>query len=111
MNEDADLGLSVQKNEKKHREEPVDDSQVVDDLFTYLKNEDDEDIKRNPDALKGLPTKGRKKSETVMRKIPQAPAYTEDTSEFSFVKFSKTYFQGILFFNFKFRAILTLQSI
>ena len=65
-------------------------SQVVDDLFTYLKNEDDEDIKRNPDALKGLPTKGRKKSETVMRKIPQAPVYTEDTSEFSFVKFSKT---------------------
>ena len=80
--------------EKKRTEEPVDDSQVIDDVFGYLENEDDKEVKREPSAFKDLPNKKRRKSE-VMVGVPEAPQYNEDTSEYNFQKFAKTYFQGI----------------
>ena len=79
--------------EKKRTEEPVDDSQVIDDVFGYLENEDDKEVKREPSAFKDLPNKKRRKSE-VMVGVPEAPQYNEDTSEYNFQKFAKTYFQG-----------------
>ena len=83
------------KEAERKRNEPVDDSQVIDDVFGYLQNEDDKDVKRDPAAFKDLPQKKRKKSE-VMIGVPAAPEDNEDLSEFSFQKFAKTYFQGIV---------------
>ena len=79
--------------EKKATDEPVDDSKVVDDVFGYLENEDDKDVKREPSAFKDLPNKKRRKSE-VMAGVPEAPEYDKDTSEYNFQKFAKTYFHG-----------------
>lgn len=87
------LRLRMGVAEKKRTDEPIDDSMIVDDVFGYLDSEDDNDVKRDPSAFKDLPKKKRKKSETLM-KIPAAPDYNEDTSEYSFPKFAKTFFQG-----------------
>ena len=82
----------MQEAEKK-KSEPVDDSQVIDDVFGYLENEDEKDVKREPSAFKDLPQKKRRKSEVLMG-VPSAPEDNEDLTEFSFQKFAKTYFQG-----------------
>ena len=78
---------------ERKRNEPVDDSQVIDDVFGFIQDEEDKDIKRDPAAFKDLPQKKRRKSE-VMMGIPSAPEDNDDLSEFSFQKFAKTYFQG-----------------
>ena len=83
----------IKEAEKKRDEEPVDDSQVIDDAFGYLENEDDKDERRDPSAFKDLPQKKRRKSELLIG-VPAAPKYNEDTSEYNFQKFAKTYFQG-----------------
>ena len=82
----------MQEAEKK-KNEPVDDSQVIDDVFGYLENEDEKDVKREPSAFKDLPQKKRRKSEVLIG-VPSAPEDNEDLTEFSFQKFAKTYFQG-----------------
>ena len=87
-----DIISRMQEAEKK-KNEPVDDSQVIDDVFGYLENEDEKDVKREPSAFKDLPEKRRRKSEVLIG-VPSAPEDNEDLSEFSFQKFAKTYFQG-----------------
>ena len=90
--------------EKKKSDEPVDDSQVIDDVFGYLDSEDDNEVRRDPSAFKDLPKKKKKKSETLMG-IPSAPEYNEDTSEYSFPKFAKTFFQGNITHQYSRRVI------
>ena len=89
--------------EKKKSDEPVDDSHVIDDVFGYLESEDDNEVKKDPSAFKDLPKK-KKKSETLM-KIPSAPEYNEDTSEYAFPKFAKTFFQGNITHQYSRRVI------
>ena len=90
--------------EKKKSDEPVDDSQVIDDVFGYLDSEDDNEVRRDPSAFKDLPKKKKKKSETLMG-IPSAPEFNEDTSEYSFPKFAKTFFQGNITHQYSRRVI------
>ena len=90
--------------EKKKSDDPVDDSQVIDDVFGYLDSEDDNEVRRDPSAFKDLPKKKKKKSETLME-IPSAPEYNEDTSEYSFPKFAKTFFQGNITHQYSRRVI------
>ena len=90
--------------EKKKSDEPVDDSHVIDDVFGYLESEDDNEVKKDPSAFKDLPKKKKKKSETLME-IPSAPEYNEDTSEYAFPKFAKTFFQGNITHQYSRRVI------
>ena len=83
----------MQEAEKK-KTEPVDDSQVIDDVFGFIDDEDEKDVKRDPSAFKDLPQKKRRKSEVLIG-VPSAPEDNEDLTEFSFQKFAKTYFQGV----------------
>ena len=82
----------MQEAEKK-KNEPVDESQVIDDVFGFIENEDEKEVKREPSAFRDLPQKKRRKSEVLMG-VPSAPEDNEDLTEFSFQKFAKTYFQG-----------------
>ena len=90
--------------EKKKSDEPVDDSHVIDDVFGYLESEDDNEVKKEPSAFNDLPKKKKKKSETLME-IPSAPEYNEDTSEYAFPKFAKTFFQGNITHQYSRRVI------
>ena len=78
---------------EQKRNEPLDESQVVDDVFGFIQNEEDKEMKSEPSAFKDLPQKKRRKSEVLIG-VPSAPEDNEDLSEFSFQKFAKTYFQG-----------------
>lgn len=82
----------MQEAEKK-KSEPVDDSQVIDDVFGFIDDEDEKEVKKDPSAFKDLPQKKRRKSEVLIG-VPSAPEDNEDLTEFSFQKFAKTYFQG-----------------
>ena len=82
----------MQEAEKK-KSEPVDDSQVIDDVFGFIDYEDEKEVKKDPSAFKDLPQKKRRKSEVLIG-VPSAPEDNEDLTEFSFQKFAKTYFQG-----------------
>ena len=82
----------MQEAEKK-KSEPVDDSQVIDDVFGFIDDEDEKEVKKDPSAFKDLPQKKRSKSEVLIG-VPSAPEDNEDLTEFSFQKFAKTYFQG-----------------
>ena len=89
--------------EKKKSDDPVDDAQMIDDVFGFIESEDDNEVKKEPSAFKDLPKK-RKKSETLMQ-IPSAPEYNEDTSEYAFPKFAKTFFQGNITHQYSRRVI------
>ena len=78
---------------ERKRNEPVDDSQVIDDVFGFIDDEDEKEVKKDPSAFKDLPQKKRRKSEVLIG-VPSAPEDNEDLTEFSFQKFAKTYFQG-----------------
>ena len=82
----------MQEAEKK-KSETVDDSQVIDDVFGFIDDEDEKEVKKDPSAFKDLPQKKRRKSEVLIG-VPSAPEDNEDLTEFSFQKFAKTYFQG-----------------
>ena len=71
----------------------MDDSQVIDDVFGFIDDEDEKEVKKDPSAFKDLPQKKRRKSEVLIG-VPSAPEDNEDLTEFSFQKFAKTYFQG-----------------
>ena len=89
---------------EKKKNEPVDESAVVDDVFGFIDDEDSKGNQQQPSAFKDLPAKKRRKSEAVMG-VPLAPEDNEDLSEFSFQKFAKEYFQGNVTHQYSRRAL------
>ena len=89
---------------EKKKNEPVDESAVVDDVFGFIDDEDSKGNHQQPNAFKDLPAKKRRKSEAVMG-VPLAPEDNEDLSEYSFQKFAKTYFQGNVTHQYSRRAL------
>ena len=81
---------------EKKKNEPVDESAVVDDVFGFIDDEDSKGNHHQPNAFKDLPAKKRRKSEAVMG-VP--------LSEYSFQKFAKTYFQGNVTHQYSRRAL------
>lgn len=80
---------------KKRREEDVDDSKMVDEMFGFLPEEKTPSIVSAPTAFKDLepaPDVEFNVEETTV--MTRAPEPEEDVSQFRFSKFAATYFQG-----------------
>ncbi|KAL9964836.1 hypothetical protein ACROYT_G028531 [Oculina patagonica] len=78
---------------KKRREEDVDDSKMVDEMFGFLPEE--KAIMSAPTAFKDLePAQEVEFATEEMSAVPAAPEPEEDVSQFKFSKFAATYFQG-----------------
>ncbi|XP_068687074.1 unconventional myosin-VIIa-like [Montipora foliosa] len=80
---------------KKRREEDVDDSKMVDEMFGFLPEEKTPAVNSAPTAFKDLepaPDVEFNAEETSV--VTRAPEPEEDVSQFRFSKFAATYFQG-----------------
>ncbi|PFX22115.1 unconventional myosin-VIIa-like isoform X2 [Stylophora pistillata] len=80
---------------KKRREEDVDDSKMVDEMFGFLPEEKTPMPDSAPTAFKDLdPAQEVEFATEEMSAVPSAPEPEEDVSQFKFSKFAATYFQG-----------------
>ncbi|CAL4075619.1 unnamed protein product, partial [Meganyctiphanes norvegica] len=81
---------------ERMRDEPVDDSKLVDQMFDFLPDSASE-AQAPPSAFKDLPAggKGTISGDDHIPGIPMADGeHHEDLSEFRFQKYATTYFQG-----------------
>ena len=80
------------------KNEPIDDSAVVDDMFGFLEEQRDSvNEHQAPSAFRDLPApKGgaHLSNGEVIMGVPTTPEDFEDLSEFKFQKYASTYFQG-----------------
>merc|ERR1719367_1439933 len=80
------------------KNEPIDDSAVVDDMFGFLEEQRDSvNEHQAPSAFRDLPApKGgaHLSNGEVIMGVPTMPEDFEDLSDFKFPKFATTYFQG-----------------
>lgn len=80
---------------KKRREEDVDDSKMVDEMFGFLPEEKTPMPDSAPTAFKDLePAQEVEFATEEMSAVPSVPEPEEDVSQFKFSKFAATYFQG-----------------
>ena len=80
------------------KNEPIDDSAVVDDMFGFLEEQRDSvSDHQAPSAFRDLPAPKNgdhlSNGEVIMG-VPTTPEDFEDLSEFKFQKYASTYFQG-----------------
>ncbi|KAG7157734.1 Myosin-VIIa-like 1, partial [Homarus americanus] len=81
---------------ERQRDEPVDDSKLVEQMFDFLPDSASE-AQAPPSAFKDLPTagKGTVSGDDIISAIPRpAGDQDEDLSEYKFQKYATTYFQG-----------------
>ena len=108
-NEDREREMLKEKqrrviNAQERADEPVDDSAVVDDMFGFLENQNDNiSESQAPSAFRDLPVPKVVQNGDIIPGIPSMPEDHEDLSEYKFQKFAATYFQGLnfLFRNFR----------
>lgn len=80
---------------KKRREEDVDDSKMVDEMFGFLPEEKTPMPNSAPTAFKDLePAQEVEFATEEMSAVQSLPEPEEDVSQFKFSKFAATYFQG-----------------
>merc|ERR1711860_60286 len=80
---------------QRRADEPVDDSAVVDDMFGFLENQNDNiSESQAPSAFRDLPVPKVVQNGDILSGIPSMPEDHEDLSEYKFQKFAATYFQG-----------------
>ena len=80
---------------QQRADEPVDDSAVVDDMFGFLENQNDNiSESQAPSAFRDLPVPKVVQNGDILSGIPSMPEDHEDLSEYKFQKFAATYFQG-----------------
>ena len=82
---------------KERADQPVDDSAVVDDMFGFLPNYQNDDAiseSQAPSAFRDLPPPKVVQNGDIIHGIPSMPEDHEDLSEYKFQKFAATYFQG-----------------
>ena len=91
--------IKEQMHEAEMRKnEPIDDSAVVDDMFGFLEEQRDSvSDHQAPSAFRDLPAPkngAHLSNGEVIMGVPTTPEDFEDLSEFKFQKYASTYFQG-----------------
>lgn len=82
---------------ERQRDEPLDDSQLVDRIFEFLPPDSASETQAPPSRFQDLPTpgKGAVSEDDIISGIPRPPGdQDEDLSEYKFQKYAATYFQG-----------------
>ena len=83
---------------ERKKDEPIDDSAVVDDMFGFLEEQKDSGSDAQaPSAFRDLPAPSKNGTLTngeIIMGVPTTQEDYEDLSEFKFQKFASTYFQG-----------------
>lgn len=75
--------------------ELIDDSAVFDDMFGFLEEQRDSNSDAPaPSAFRDLPAPKNIQNTDVIMGVPATPKDNEDLSEFKFVEYAATYFQG-----------------
>ena len=104
------------KEAEKKKDQPIDDSAVVEDIFGFLDVQKDSGSEAlAPSAFRDLllDPKGVQNGEVIMG-VPTTQEDYEDLSEFKFVKFAATYFQGNVTHQYSRKplkySLLTLQT-
>lgn len=83
------------ENAQIRQDQPVDDSAVVDDMFGFLENQNDNvSESQAPSAFRDFPLPKEVQNGDIISGIPTMPEDDEDLSEYKFQKFAATYFQG-----------------
>ncbi|CAG0892124.1 unnamed protein product [Darwinula stevensoni] len=78
---------------EQRRSEPLNDAQLVDDIFGFLPTDTPSENQQAPSAFKDL-ERGRGMGGELINAVPTSPEDREDLSEYKFQKFAATYFQG-----------------
>lgn len=79
------------------KDQPIDDSAVVDDMFGFLEEQRDSASEAQaPSAFRDLPApqNGSLSNGDIIMGVPVTQEDYEDLTEFKFQKFASTYFQG-----------------
>ena len=97
--EKAKLNQEKLKEAEMRKDQPIDDSAVVDDMFGFLEEQRDSvSESQAPSAFRDLPAPkngyGTLSNGDIMMGVPTTPEDYEDLSDFKFQKFATTYFQG-----------------
>ena len=85
------------KEAELKKDQPIDDSAVVDDMFGFLEEQKDSGSDAQaPSAFRDLPApkNGTLTNGEIIMGVPTTQEDYEDLSEFKFQKFASTYFQG-----------------
>ena len=95
----AKLNQEKLKEAEMRKDQPIDDSAVVDDMFGFLEEQRDSvSESQAPSAFRDLPAPkngyGTLSNGDIMMGVPTTPEDYEDLSDFKFQKFATTYFQG-----------------
>ena len=95
----ARLNQEKLKEAEMRKDQPIDDSAVVDDMFGFLEEQRDSvSESQAPSAFRDLPAPkngyGTLSNGDIMMGVPTTPEDYEDLSDFKFPKFATTYFQG-----------------
>merc|ERR550532_916705 len=95
----ARLNQEKMKEAEMRKDQPIDDSAVVDDMFGFLEEQRDSvSESQAPSAFRDLPAPkngyGTLSNGEVIMGVPTTPEDFEDLSEFKFQKYASTYFQG-----------------
>ncbi|XP_045594548.1 myosin-VIIa isoform X2 [Procambarus clarkii] len=87
--------LKVQEAERQ-RDEPVDDSKLVEEIFGFLIPEFTPNNHASTTAFPGLPPPGKEteSEDEIISTIPHSTEPIEDLSSYKFQKYATTYFQG-----------------
>merc|ERR550532_2983642 len=95
--EKAKLNQEKLKEAEMKKDQPIDDSAVVDDMFGFLEEQrDTASESQAPTAFRDLPApkKGTLSNGDIIMGVPATQEDYEDLSDFKFPKFATTYFQG-----------------
>ena len=95
----ARLNQEKLKEAEMKKDQPIDDSAVVDDMFGFLEEQRDSvNESQAPSAFRDLPAPkngyGTLSNGDIIMGVPTTPEDYEDLSDFKFQKFATTYFQG-----------------
>ena len=93
----AKINIERMKEAELKKDQPIDDSAVVDDMFGFLEEQKDSGSDAQaPSAFRDLPApkNGTIANGDIIMGVPPTQEDYEDLSEFKFQKFASTYFQG-----------------
>ena len=98
---DAEMKKHQIENAERRRHGPVDDSQVVDEVFGFINDAAQTDSSGEGTAPAGFKDLEESRRQAMLQgyegdelQRPMVPEDTEDISQYKFPKFAATYFQG-----------------
>ena len=97
MDQKSKLNQERMKEAEMKKDQPIDDSAVVDDMFGFLEEQrDTASESQAPTAFRDLPApkNGTLSNGDIIMGVPTTQEDYEDLSDFKFPKFATTYFQG-----------------